>query len=76
MHNTSITRRSFARYSGLSSLGALLSGWMPRLAAELAESGIQTKPPIFKNAFSKKTSESPQSCCLLKDMMMVCRKHE
>ena len=49
MHNTSITRRSFARYSGLSSLGALLSGWMPRLAAELAESGIR----------------APRSCILL-----------
>lgn len=38
-----IARRLFGRYSGLSLLGASMSGWMPRLAAQLAEAG--SKPP-------------------------------
>ena len=49
MHDNSITRRNFSRYSGLSLLGASMSGWMPRLAAQLAESG----------------AKSPRSCILL-----------
>lgn len=40
MHN-SITRRSFAKYSGLSLLGGAMSGWMPQLAAQLAEAGTR-----------------------------------
>ncbi len=44
-----ITRRSFAKYSGLSLLGGSMSGWMPRLAAQLAETG----------------TKSPRSCILL-----------
>lgn len=44
-----ISRRSFAKYSGLSLLGGSMSGWMPRLAAQLAESG----------------TKSPRSCILL-----------
>lgn len=38
-----ITRRHFARYTGLSLLGSSMSGWLPRLAAEVQQSG--TKPP-------------------------------
>ena len=45
----SVTRRSFARYSALSLLGASMSGWMPQLAARLAETG----------------SNSTRSCILL-----------
>ena len=41
MRDNSITRRSFARYSGLSLLGASMSGWMPRLAAQFEESGAR-----------------------------------
>lgn len=37
------TRRSFARYSGLSLLGTASSGWLPRLAAAVDEAGA--KPP-------------------------------
>lgn len=44
-----ISRRSFAKYSGLSLLGGSMSGWMPRLAAQLAETG----------------TKSPRSCILL-----------
>ena len=44
-----ISRRNFAKYSGLSLLGGSMSGWMPRLAAQLAEAG----------------TKSPQSCILL-----------
>ena len=43
------TRRQFAKFSGLSLLGASMSGWMPRLAAQLAESSVK----------------SPRSCILL-----------
>ncbi len=45
----SITRRSFAKFSGLSLLGGSMSGWMPRLAAQLAEA----------------EEKSPRSCILL-----------
>ena len=38
-----ITRRTFSKYTGLSLLGASASGWFPRLAAEVQQSG--TKPP-------------------------------
>lgn len=34
-----IKRRDFARYTGLSLLGSSLSGWLPRLAAEVQQSG-------------------------------------
>jgi len=43
MRDNSITRRGFARYSGLSLLGASMSGWMPRLAAQFEESGAKPK---------------------------------
>lgn len=49
MNIQTITRRGFARYSGLSLLGASMSGWMPQLAARLAESG----------------EKAPRSCILL-----------
>ncbi len=35
------TRRTFARYSGLSLLGASMSGWLPRLAASVQEAGAK-----------------------------------
>ena len=38
-----IKRRDFAKYTGLSLLGSSLSGWLPRLAAEVQQSG--TKAP-------------------------------
>ena len=43
MHDNSLTRRSFAKLSGLSLVGTASSGWLPRLAAQLAETGA--KPP-------------------------------
>jgi len=49
MNTQSISRRGFAKYSGLSLLGASMSGWMPRLAAQVAESG----------------EKAPRSCILL-----------
>ena len=41
--NNNFSRRQFAKYSGLSLLGASASGWLPRLAAEVQRAG--TKPP-------------------------------
>lgn len=41
--NTPISRRRFARYSGLSLLGASMSGWLPRLAAAADATGNKPK---------------------------------
>jgi hypothetical protein len=38
-----LTRRTLARYSGLSLVGASMSGWLPALAAQVEQSG--RKPP-------------------------------
>lgn len=42
-----ISRREFARYSGLSLLGASASGWLPLLAAQAARSGNTHKRCIL-----------------------------
>ena len=44
-----INRRTFSKYAGLSLLGSSMSGWLPRLAAEVQQSGTKT----------------PRSCILL-----------
>jgi hypothetical protein len=36
------TRRNFSKYAGLSLLGPSLSGWLPRLAADVQQSGAKT----------------------------------
>lgn len=42
-----ISRRTFARYSGLSLLGASASGWLPQLAAQAAATGTPHKRCIL-----------------------------
>lgn len=37
------TRRAFARYSGLSLLGAAASGWLPMLAAQTQQAGVRPR---------------------------------
>lgn len=43
MTHQTLSRRSFARYSGLSLLGASASGWLPALAAATEQSGTKPK---------------------------------
>jgi Protein of unknown function (DUF1501) len=41
MNSSSLSRRLFAKYSGLSLVGASMSGWLPALAAQVAQSGTK-----------------------------------